>query len=480
MDGYPRDSLRVPPQDLLAEQNVLGGLMLAPDRLAELSGWLAGEDFYRRDHQLIYRAITELAQKDKPFDAVTLGEWFESMGLANHVQGGAYLIELASTVFSAANVAAYAEIVAEKARLRRLIEVGTEAVKDGFQPSGRSADEIVDTLQHRIVELLPRQRGGLRHAGETLNVWFERFTERYGRGDRMTGLPTPWAKLNDATHGLQPGKLYLLAARPGMGKSVCGLNLGLFTALRGHTTGVFSLEMPTDECHDRNIAALSRVPLDWVAAPHSDTDEDWLARMQPAIRDLRTAPLFIDDTAGLSVRQFEARARRMHRQQKLELLVIDHLHEFSVDPKLARFEYGQAAQVCKKLAKEWSIPVVALCQLNRSVTGRNDKRPIMSDLRESGELEQKADVIMFLHREDYYDTPDQQTHLQGVVEMHIAKGRSIKAGARIYLRNRFDQGRLEDWEGPLPTPSSMPPRAGFRRTVTGHGCADRASGEQRR
>lgn len=477
MGRTSRDSLRVPPHDVLAEQNVLGGLMLAPDRLPELSERLGEDDFYLPDHRLIYRAIAELDRKGKPFDAVTLGEWFESMGLADQVRGGAYLIELASTVFSAANVDAYAEIVIEKARLRRLIEVGTEAVNDGFLPSGRNADEIIEALQHRIVELLPRQRGGLRQAGETLNGWFARFTERYGLGDRMTGLPTPWAKLNEATHGLQPGKLYLIAGRPGMGKSVSGLNLALFTALRGHTTGVFSLEMPTDECHDRNIAALAHVPLDWVAAPHSDTDEDWLARMQPAIRDIKAAPLFIDDSAGLTVRQFEARARRIHRQQKLELLVIDHLHEFSVDPKLARFEYGQAAQVCKKLAKEWGIPVVALCQLNRSVAGRTDKRPVMSDLRESGELEQKADVIVFLHREDYYDTPDQATHLQGVVEMHIAKGRSIKAGGRICLRNRFDQARLENWEGPLPAlTAASNPRPGFRRAASGNGFADRAAG----
>lgn len=472
MDGARDDRdvsrLRVPPQSVGAEQAVLGGLMLVNDRLCDVIDVLAEADFYRRDHRLIYRAIVEMAEKRQPFDAVTLGEWFESIGLAEQVAGGAYLVELASTTPSAANIVAYAKIVADKATLRRVIEFGTDAVNDGFQPDGRDSAEIVEGLQHRFVDLQPRQGGGLRKAGDSLNGWFERFSERFDRGDRMTGLPTPWQELNAVTHGLQGGKLYLFAGRPGMGKSVVGLNLALFSALRGKTTGLFSLEMSTEECHDRNIASLARVPLDWVMAPHSKADEDWLARMTPAIRNIKSAPLYIDDTAALTVRQFEARARRLHRQQQLDLLVIDHLHEFLVDPKLARFEYGHAAQVCKKLAKEWNIPVVALSQLNRAVTGRTDKRPTMSDLRASGELEQKADVIVLLHREDYYDTPEQATHLQHVVEMHIAKGRSIKAGARISLRNRFDQARLEDWEGPLPAPA-MGCKTGFRRRAAAAG-----------
>lgn len=458
----------VPPQSIEAEQAVLGGLMLVNETLCDVVEVLVEADFYRPDHQIIYRAIVEMAEKRQPFDAVTLGEWFESMGLVEQVANGAYLVELASTTPSAANIVAYAKIVADKATLRRLIKFGTDAANEGFQPDGRDSADIIEALQHRFVDLQPRQHGGLRRAGESLNSWFARFSDRFNRGDRITGLPTPWSGLNDATHGLQGGKLYLFAGRPGMGKSVAGLSIALFSALRGKTTGLFSLEMPTDECHDRNIASLAQVPLDWLMAPHSGTDEDWLARMTAAIRDLRHAPLFIDDTAALTVRQFEARARRMNRRQKLDLLVIDHLHEFHVDSKLARFEYGYAAQVCKKLAKEWDIPVVALSQLNRQVAGRADKRPTMSDLRESGELEQKADVIVLLHREDYYDTPDQQTHLQHVVEMHIAKGRSIKAGARIHLRNRFDQARLEDWPGPLPAPTRVPTN-GFRRrpgTVT--------------
>jgi replicative DNA helicase len=444
------DDVRVPPHSVSAEQAVLGGLMLAPEAWPMVSEVMAAADFYRRDHQMIYQAVKELADKSKPFDAVTLGEWFESQGKLDVVDGGAYLIELASTTPSAANVLAYAEIVVENAGRRRLIEAGTEMVAAGFNADGRELSELLTDAGNRIAELQPAQRGGLLLASDSLKGWYKAFESKYGAGTRMTGLPTPWHDFNEVTKGLQPATLYLIAGRPSMGKSVAGLNLAMFSALRGKTVGLFSLEMSIHDCHDRNIAALARVPHEFVTTPTPHGDDDYLARISPAIRDLMAAPLYIDDTPSISVRQFEARARRMNQRQPLELLVIDHVHDFKIDPKLARFEYGAIAQKAKDLGKEWGIPVIALAQLNRNVTGRQERRPMLSDLRESGELEQKADVIVFLHREDYYDTPENKTHLQGVVEMHFAKGRNIQAGARINLRNCFDQMRLDDWEGALP------------------------------
>lgn len=464
--GEPRsdsgaDQLRVPPQSVKAEQDVLGGLMLRAEAWPLVCDLLTDADFYRRDHQLIWRAIAELADKSQPFDAVTMGEWFESQGLADMVAGGAYLVELASNTASAANIVAHAEIVGEKSRLRQMIGLGTDLVNDGFQPEGRTFAEILSGAQARMVELQPAQRGGLQHVGESLPGWFERFCRRYEDGRPLTGLPTPWAEFNRVTHGLQPSTLYLIAARPSMGKSVVGLNLALFTALRGKTTGVFSLEMSRDDCHNRNVASLAGVPHDFLVAPRKDADDAdiYSTRMTPAISSIRKAPLYIDDTPSLTVRQFEARARRMHQRQPLDVLVIDHVHDFAIDPKLARFEYGQIVQVCKNLAKEWAIPVVALAQLNRNVTGRGDKRPTLADLRESGELEQKGDVIVFLHREDYYDSPDSKTHLQGVLEMHFAKGRNVRAGERINLRHRFDEMRIEDWEGDFPQAPKAEPKS---------------------
>jgi replicative DNA helicase len=442
----------LPPHSVEAEQAVLGGLMLAPEAWPLVSDTLAAEDFYRHDHQLIFQSIRVLAEKQRPFDAVTIGEWFESQGKLALVGDGAYIIELSSTTPSAANVTAYAEIVVQYAGRRRLADLGRKAIDSAFQQDGREFPEILAEVTQDLAGLQPAQRGGLRLAGETMGSWWSRWQDRYHSGTRMSGLETPWKDFNRVTHGLQPATAYLLAGRPSMGKSIAGLNLAIFNALRGITVGLFSLEMSFDDCHNRNVASVGRIPHDWVANPSIDyrDAEIYFDRMTPVIRDIKSAPLYIDDTASINVRQFEARARRMHRRTPLQLLVIDHVHDFDVDPRMARFEYGRILQKAKDLGKEWGIPVVVLAQLNRSVAGRNEKRPTLSDLRESGELEQKADVVVLLHREDYYDTPEQQTHLQGVVEMHFAKGRNIRSGERINLRNSFDQMRMDDWEGPLP------------------------------
>lgn len=443
---------RVPPHSVAAEQAVLGGLMLAPESWPLVSDLLSDGDFYRRDHALIFRSIREAADAGKPFDAVTMLEWFEARGLLEQVGEGAYLVELASTTPSAANVKAHAEIVAEMATRRRLIEFGSDVVDAAFQRDGRNVSEVLTEAGQRLGELQPAQRGGLMLAADSLRGWFSEFQQRAERGERVTGLPTQWQALNDATHGLQPATLYLVAARPSMGKSVVGLNLATFNALRGKTIGLFSLEMSQSDCHARNVSSLGNIPHDWLSAPdlkHTDSDA-YTGRMRQAIGDLKGAQLFIDDTAGITVRQFEARARRLHSRHPLDLLVVDHIHDFKINAKEARFEYGAIVQAGKALAKEWSIPVVMLAQLNRNIAGRTERRPTLTDLRESGELEQKADVIIFLHREDYYDTPEKQTHLQGVLEMHIAKGRNVRAGARLNFRNRFDQMRIDDWDGPLP------------------------------
>jgi replicative DNA helicase len=447
------EQLRVPPQSVEAEQAVLGGLMISENGWARVCGLLSADDFYRRDHQLIWRAIEELAEKQKPYDAVTMGEWFESMGQAEQVAGGAYLFELASTTPSAANIVAYAEIVAGKALQRRLIEVGTEIVNDGFQPDGKDVIDLLAEAQHRIVALQPKQRGGLQFGADSLNEWFDDLQRRYQAEDRMTGLPTPWKEVNDATHGLQGGELTLIAARPSMGKSIMGQNLALMNALRGKRVAMFSLEMNRNQIHRRNIASLMQVSHDWLLAPHDG--EDYWPRVTEAIRTLRKANLYIDDTADLTIRQVMARARNLQFKEKIDLIVVDHIHDFKINAKEARFEYGGIAQGLKTLAKEFDIPVAGLAQLNRNVGNRADKRPTMTDLRESGELEQKGDLILFLHREDYYD---KNTHLQGVVEVILAKGRDIEAGKTLYLKNDYAHMALRDWEGPLPEASRALPR----------------------
>lgn len=450
------EPLRAPPQAVEAEQSVLGALMLANDALPKVADWLTPEDFYRRDHGLIYRAICEQAEARKPFDAVTLGDWFEAQGLSDQVAGGAYLIELASAAFSAANLVAYAEIVREKAVLRKLIEIGTEIVNDGFQPNGKGTDEIVADASRALVELKGNPRaGGLLPASAGLNDWFEDLQRRYEGGGAMTGLPYPWAEVNRVTHGLQDGELTIIAGRPSMGKSIAGLNLALMNALRGVNVAYVSLEMTTRQVNRRCISSLSSVPHDWLLAPDREQESYW-PLVSDAVRQMKAASLLVDDSSGLTAVQIAARLRRAHMRKPLQLIVLDHMHDVRLPGKRdARFEVGDIAGMGKDLAKEFGCPAVWLAQLSRGLENRADKRPTMADLRESGEIEQKADVIWFLYREDYYQRNTPGWQRQNAVELILGKGRDLNVeDANVTLRAEFDCMRMSDWDwarhGPIP------------------------------
>lgn len=453
---HESEPLRVPPQAVEAEQAVLGALMLANDALPKVADWLTPEDFYRRDHGLIYRAICEQAEARKPFDAVTLGDWFEAQGLSDQVAGGAYLIELASAAFSAANLVAYAEIVREKAVLRKLIEIGTEIVNDGFQPNGKGTDEIVADASRALVELKGNPRaGGLMPASAGLNDWFEDLQRRYEGGGAMTGLPYPWAEVNRVTHGLQDGELTIIAGRPSMGKSIAGLNLALMNALRGVNVAYVSLEMTTRQVNRRCISSLSSVPHDWLLAPDREQESYW-PLVSDAVRQMKAASLLVDDSSGLTAVQIAARLRRAHMRKPLQLIVLDHMHDVRLPGKRdARFEVGDIAGMGKDLAKEFGCPAVWLAQLNRGLENRADKRPTMADLRESGEIEQKADVIWFLYREDYYQRNTPGWQRQHAVELILGKGRDLNVeDANVTLRAEFECMRMSDWDvarhGPIP------------------------------
>ncbi len=448
------DALRVPPQSVEAEQAVLGGLMLSPNRLAIVADLLTEEDFYRRDHRLIYRAIRELSEKNKPFDSVMLGEWLEASNLSDQIGGTGYLIDLASNTPSAANIKAYSVIVSEKAELRRLIDAGTDIVNDGFQPDGRSAEEVVAQSLSRLLAFKTKtHHGGLKEPKAGLKTWYAGFLERFENHSALAGLPTPWHEVNKITRGLRTG-LIILAGRPGMGKSIATQQLSAFTALRGQRVALFSVEMTEEENHQRNISAVSGVPHDYLVAPgdhdYTDYHDSYLPKITLAIKDLLGIPLFIDDEAGLTAHQICARARREHAKAPLAMAVVDHLHDVKIPGKDPVREYGDACQLFKQLAKELDIPVVVVAQLNRALATRTDKRPTMTDLRASGEIEQKADLILFIHREDYYDTDEKKTHLQGVVELSIGKGRNMRSNRTMHLLNEYDCMRLGDWDGQLP------------------------------
>ena len=426
------EQLRVPPHSIEAEQAVLGGLMLAPEAYDRINDKLTANDFYRRDHQLIYRAIAELAEKNRPFDAVTLGEWFESQGHMDLVAGGAYLVELASTTPSAANIAAYAEIVRDKAVMRQLIEVGTEIVNDAFQPEGKESDEMLAIAEQKvfaIAEQGARGRTDFVAMNDALKDAFEVLRVRSESGGTVTGLPTGYTEFDMMTAGLQPTDLVILAARPAMGKTTFALNIAAYAAIKSQkAVAVFSMEMSAGQLDMRLISSVGRIHAARLRTGQPE-DEDW-SRVTSAIRILKDqAKVFIDDTPGLSPDVLRSKARRLKREHDLGLIVIDYLQLMSVPGinENRATEISEISRSLKGLAKELNVPVIALSQLNRSLETRTDKRPVMADLRESGAIEQDADMIVFIYRDDYYNketSPD-----KGLAEIIIGKQRSGPTGS---------------------------------------------------
>ncbi|RPE81583.1 replicative DNA helicase [Vulcaniibacterium tengchongense] len=425
------DQLRVPPQSIEAEQAVLGGLMLAPEAYDRVADQLTEQDFYRRDHQLIFRAIRELAEKNRPFDAVTLGEWFESMGLAEQVAGGAYLIELASTTPSAANIAAYAEIVRDKAILRQLADVGTEIVNNAFLPDGRDSAEILEEAERQVLAIAQAHNAGKTDfvpVTKALSEAFDVLQTRYANGGGITGLPTGYTEFDQLTAGLQKTDLIILAARPAMGKTTLALNMAEYAAFRSKLpVAVFSMEMSASQLAMRLISSVGRVNAQRLRTGQLE-DEDW-SRVTAAIRQLREAKIFIDDEPGLSPAKLSSKARRLKREHGLGLIVIDYLQLMSVpgNSENRATEISEISRSLKGLAKELQVPVIALSQLNRSLETRTDKRPVMADLRESGAIEQDADMIVFIYRDEYYNkenSPD-----KGLAEVIIGKQRSGPTGS---------------------------------------------------
>lgn len=425
------DALRVPPQSIEAEQAVLGGLMLDPNAFDRVADLLGERDFYRRDHQLIFRAIRELAEKGRPFDAVTLGEWFDSQGLAEQVAGGGYLVQLASSTPSAANIRAYAEIVRDKAVMRELIEVGTQIVNDGFQPEGRDSAELLAKAEQdvfAIAESRARGRQDFTPVRQALRDAFEVLQTRAEAGGGVTGLPTGYVEFDQMTAGLQPTDLIILAARPSMGKTTFALNIAEYAALKSRkAVAVFSMEMSAGQLALRLISSVGRINAARLRTGELE-DEDW-SRVNSAIALMRDARVFIDDTPALSPEVLRAKARRLKREHDLGLIVIDYLQLMQVpgNSENRATEISEISRSLKALAKELNVPVIALSQLNRSLETRTDKRPVMADLRESGAIEQDADMIVFIYRDEYYNkenSPD-----KGLAEIIIGKQRNGPTGS---------------------------------------------------
>jgi replicative DNA helicase len=434
-----------------AEQSVLGGLLLenaAWDRIGDL---VAEEDFYRADHRLIYRHVSRLIEANRPADVLTVSESLERSAELANVGGLAYLAALAQNTPSAANIRRYAEIVRERSIMRRLAEVGTTIADSAYNPRGRDAAQLLDDAEAKVFEIAEqgaRGKQGFMDLPPLLTQVVERIDMLYNRDNPsdVTGVPTGYADLDEKTSGLQPGDLVIVAGRPSMGKTALSLNIAENVALdAGLPVAIFSMEMAATQLVMRLLGSLGKLDQHRLRTGRL-LDEDW-QRLTQAVGRLNDAPMHIDESAALTALEVRARARRLHRQYgKLGLIVIDYLQLMSAgsEGENRATEISEISRSLKALAKELNVPVIALSQLNRSLEQRPNKRPVMSDLRESGAIEQDADLILFIYRDEVYnpDSPE-----KGIAEIIIGKQRNGPIGT-VKLTFRGENTRFENYADP--------------------------------
>ncbi len=424
------ESLKIPPHSIEAEQSVLGGLMLDNEAWMIVGDKLAETDFYRQDHRLIFRAISYLADQQKPLDIITLSEWLKENKQLDDAGGLAYLGTMAKDTPSAANISAYADIVREKSILRQLIAVGTEITDSGFNTEGRDSRVLLDEAEKKVFQIAEqgaRNTRTFRPLKTLMKLSLEHIEALSKLNSSITGVSTGYTDLDVMTSGLQKGDLIIVAGRPSMGKTTFSMNIAEYAAAHKKLpVAVFSLEMPAEQLTLRLLSSMGRVDQHRVRTGQL-TDEDW-PRIATAVKIFADVPMFIDDSAGLSPNEVRARARRLVREQgQLGLIVIDYLQLMQGNGKSENRtnEVSEMSRSLKSLAKELSVPVIVLSQLNRSLEQRPNKRPIMSDLRESGAIEQDADVIMFVYRDEVYNPESAE---KGSAEIIIAKQRNGPIG----------------------------------------------------
>lgn len=448
-DGAAIDSaehrLKVPPNSIEAEQSLLGGLMLdnaAWDKVADL---IVASDFYRKDHRLIFGAIAELAETSNPCDVVTLSELLDNRDELEASGGLEYLAMLSNETPGAANVRAYAKILRERSTLRSLISAGNQISGSAFGTDGRSASDLVDQAERLVFEIAEKgSRGqvGFRHLKSILPDAVDRIDLLHQSDGDITGIPTGFTEFDKLTAGLQAGELIVIAGRPSMGKSTLAVNIAENAAIGARVpTAIFSMEMPSQQLAFRMISSLGRVDQTHLRTGNFP-DEDW-SRINTAVQLMSDAPIFIDDSASLSPTEIRARARRLKREHGLGLIVVDYLQLMQVHGSTENraTEISEISRSLKALAKELELPIIALSQLNRSVEQRTDKRPVMSDLRESGAIEQDADLIVFIYREEVYN---QDTPRKGIADISIAKQRNGPIGDFLLtFVGRFT--KFENW-----------------------------------
>ncbi|MER5559251.1 MULTISPECIES: replicative DNA helicase [unclassified Streptomyces] len=423
-DGGSSGFERVPPQDIDAEQSVLGGMLLSKDAIADVVEIIKGHDFYKPAHETVYTAILDLYAKGEPADPITVAAELVKRGEITRVGGASYLHTLVQSVPTAANASYYAEIVHERAVLRRLVEAGTKITQMGYAADG-DVDDIVNSAQAEIYAVTEQRTSeDYLPLGDIMEGALDEIEAIGSRSGEMTGVPTGFTDFDSLTNGLHPGQMVVIAARPAMGKSTLALDFARACSIKHNLPSViFSLEMGRNEIAMRLLSAEARVALHHMRSG-TMTDDDWtrLARRMP---DVSQAPLYIDDSPNLSMMEIRAKCRRLKQRNDLRLVVIDYLQLMqsggSKRAESRQQEVSDMSRNLKLLAKELQLPVIALSQLNRGPEQRTDKKPMVSDLRESGSIEQDADMVILLHREDAYE---KESPRAGEADLIVAKHRN--------------------------------------------------------
>jgi replicative DNA helicase len=412
-----------------AEQSVLGGLLLSANAWDQVADKITEMDFYREDHRLIYRAIRDLHESSRPCDAVTVSEWFESHGKADQVDGGNYISQLANNTPSAANVGAYADIVREKSILRSLIDVGATITTSAFTSDGRDSKTLLEEAERLVFAIADKgSRGGSGYVSvqDSLKEAMAKIEELNAFEGDITGIPTGYQDFDRITAGLQPSDLIIVAGRPAMGKTTFAMNIAEHAAIKhGKSVAVFSMEMASLQLVMRMFSSVGQIDQTRIRTGSLD-DMDW-PKLTSAMNLLHKSKIFIDDTPALSPAELRARARRLKREHDIDMIVVDYLQLMSVpDSRENRAtEIAEISRSLKTIAKELNVPVIAVSQLNRALEQRPNKRPLMADLRESGAIEQDADLIVFIYRDEVYN---KETGEKGKAEIIIGKHRNGPTG----------------------------------------------------
>ena len=444
---------RTPPQDIEAEQAVLGAIFLEPEAIVTASETLLPEDFYRASHQRIYSVMLELSDRGEPVDVVTLTAELRDQKLLEEVGGLDYISQLADSAPTAANIEFYSQIVEEKSLLRRLIRSATHIVSDGYTRED-DVDVIIDDAEKSIFEVAQRKKvSAFRSIKDVLVETYDNIELLHNRKGDITGIPTGFAELDRMTAGFQKNDLIIVAARPSVGKTAFALNIAQNVATKtDENVAIFSLEMGAGQLVMRMLCAEGNIDAQKLRTGKLE-DQDW-QKLTMAMGSLSNAGIYIDDTPGVRINEIRAKCRRLHQEKGLGMVLIDYLQliqgSSSGRSENRQQEVSEISRSLKALARELQVPVIALSQLSRGVESRQDKRPMMSDIRESGSIEQDADIVAFLYRDDYYD---KESEKQNIIEIIIAKQRNGPVGTVelafvkeynkfVNLERRYDENEI--------------------------------------